>query len=191
MTAEHDESHGMTDSAASAPPVASDGAAGSGFSRRALLTGATTAVPTILTLNSSAAVAWAIGSGTIGTRATVAGDQGGVLCLETKELRELKTGVYSVGSPPYVEVINMPGSPDVRYQLRTGDTNPQGQYTGPATTVYPQDVCVNGGHIEIKPAGASQFVPLQSNPQPKRALVSTSAVTSFGGNLYQRDIYDL
>ena len=83
-------------------------------SRRALIRGASVAVPTILTLNSNAAMGWAIGSNTIGTRAPVAGNKNDVLCLETKGLPEVKPGVYGLGSPPYAEVYEIPSHVDFK-----------------------------------------------------------------------------
>lgn len=150
------------------------------ISRRMLVRGASVAVPTILTLNSTAAVGWAIASNTIGTKAAT-GDQGDVLCLDLGSTGdEVKPGVYALGDPPYAEVIKIPSSNE--YRSRVGGT-------GQPTTIYPEDVCLDGGYIEYK--GDGDWTPLKTQPLPPGALVSNAAVASFGSRIFGRNITEL
>ena len=91
------------------------GGAPAPISRRALMTGASVALPTILTLNSNAAFGWAVTSGTIGTRAAnvqAAGDVD-VICVvgtDTSGTPGGKTGVYEVQTSDFYRVRGVPYS---------------------------------------------------------------------------------
>ncbi len=151
------------------------------ISRRMLVRGASVAVPTILTLNSTAAVGWAIASNTIGTKAAT-GDQGDALCLDLSSTGgEVKPGVYALGDPPYAEVIRIPSSNE--YRSTVGGT-------GQPTTIYPEDVCLDGGYIEYK-GSSGGWTALDTRPLPPGALVSNAAVASFGNQVFGRDITEL
>lgn len=153
------------------------------LSRRALIRGASVAVPTILTLNSNAAMGWALGSNTIGTRPPTSGNKHDVLCLETKGLPEVKPGVYRLGSPPYAEVYEIPSS--VEFKRKVG--------SGPSASwkkVYPQDVCVSGGVVKYK--SGSQWKDLKGGQViPRRAMVSSTACASFGNRVVSRHFKEL
>lgn len=152
-------------------------------SRRALIRGASVAVPTILTLNSNAAMGWALSSNTIGTRAPVAGNKNGVLCLDTKGLPEVKPGVYGLGSPPYAEVYEIPSH--VEYRRKDG--------AGPSAKwqkVHPQDVCVKGGVVQYK-SGSKWNDLNRGQAIPRRAMVSSAACASFGNRVLSRHYKEL
>lgn len=166
----------ITDDAAGVVPAS--------ISRRMLLRGASVAAPTILTLNSNAAMGWAIASGTIGTRAPDGGS-GSVLCLDRATTgAEVKPGVYSLGDPPYAEVVDVPSSYDYRRRQNL-------DWTGSTTSIRPEQVCSEGGAIEYKATGGG-WVKLDKPIRPARyPLVSSTAVASFADRIDTKPITEL
>ena len=151
--------------------------------RRALIRGASVAVPTILTLNSNAAMGWAISSNTIGTKDPNPGNWQGVNCLETQGLSEVKPGVYGLGSPPYAEVYEIPSNVKFKRQVGSG---PSADWKDAS----PQDVCVKGGVVKYK-SGSDWKKLNDGQPIPRRAIVSSAACASFGNRIVSRHYKEL
>ena len=166
------------DDSAGAPPAS--------ISRRMLLRGASVAAPTILTLNSTAAVGWAIASGTIGTTRPTGGT-GPAICLDKTTVgSEVKTGVYLIPDR-YAEVVDVPNT---LYYRRRGDN-----WTGSKTTIRPEQVCSEGGYIEYSYTGGTgntNWTKLKARVDSTRyPLVSSTAVNSFGDRVFRKDITTL
>ena len=83
---------------------------------------------------------------------------------------------YDLGSPPYVEVTSLPT--DAEYRTRVDN-----KYTD----LTPEEVCLQGGEIEYKLAQGGQNKVLMK----PGALVSASAVSSFGNRIITTDITTL
>lgn len=166
-----------TDDSAETAPVS--------ISRRTLLRGATVAAPTILTLNSNAAMGWAIASGTIGTTKPSGGSRSAI-CLDVQSVGgEVKPGVYSLGNPPFADVVDVPSSYKYR-RCEDGDCSG----TGKKTDLRPEQVCSEGGTIQVKAGGGWKQLKSPVNPN-RYPLVSSTAVSSFGTRIVRKDVTTL
>jgi hypothetical protein len=141
-----------------------------GLNRRAVLTGATAVVPTILTLGSGAALARS--SNLIGTVKKSPGD---VLCLDPQSTNGpsmQNPNLYDLGSPPYGEVTRIP----VAHKYRR-KSNGDG--------MSPGEVCRFDGKVEVKYNGSG---PWRERSRRAGVLVSNAAVASFGDRIIKTDI---
>lgn len=141
------------------------------LSRRALLSGASVALPTILTLNSNSAFGWAITSGTIGTRgaSTVAtGDD--AYCVIGPEVPG-KPGVYPLGDQ--TDIYRIPGN--LTYRTGKGNSgdplSPEQACTSSLDTIYYR-YGTTGDGTPIRPLGGAVA-----------SLTSPGALASFTGNV--------
>jgi len=89
------------------------------ISRRALMTGASVALPTILTLNSSAAFGLAVTSAVVRTRLADAAATGDAICVIGTETPGGATGVYEVSQSDFYRVRG-----DLYYRTGPDDLNP-------------------------------------------------------------------
>lgn len=147
------------------------------ISRRALVKGASVALPTILTLNSNAAFGWAVTSGTIGTRPAstnveLADD---AICVIGDTPEGGKAGVYDVTQSEFYQI---PG--DFKYATGPG---------GSGTALNAEQACEStlekiyykgsGGWTEARPLGGAVA-----------SLATPGAMASFSNNVYP-DIWPL
>jgi hypothetical protein len=162
----------------SAEPVTS-----ASVSRRALLRGVTVAAPAILTLNSNTALGLAMTSGTIVTQAPT-GTTGTVNCLDKTSVgAQLTTNRYSMGDPPYAEVVNVPSTMTYRKSARAN-------WMGMKTAVSPEQVCSQGGDIEYTAGGG--WTRLKASVDPTRyGMLSSTAVASFGAQIVIKSVTEL
>jgi hypothetical protein len=133
------------------------------LSRRAMLRGATAAVPTILTLGSGAALA--ASSNLLGTTQTPTTTD--VNCLDPSSTQGplvSNPNVYDLGSPPYGEVTIIPA------------TN---RYRNPATglDMTTSEVCQLNGTVQVKYGGSGPWV---SKTRYPGAMASATALASLG-----------
>lgn len=141
-----------------------------GLNRRAVLTGATAVVPTILTLGSGAALARS--SNLIGT---VKKSQGDVLCLDPRSTNGptmQNPNVYDLGSPPYGEVTRIPVAN--KYRAKSS-----------GEALSPTEVCRFNGKVEVKYNGQGSW---REQRRTSGVLVSNAAVGSFGDRIIKTDI---
>jgi hypothetical protein len=137
-----------------------------GLSRRAMLRGATLAVPTILTLGSGAALA--ASSNLLGTNQTATATD--VNCLDprsTKGALPTNPNVYDLGSPPYGEVTVIPSTN--RYRDKATDLD-----------ITTSQVCQLDGTVKVKYNGTGPWVEKTRYPG---AMTSAAAMASFGSRI--------
>lgn len=140
------------------------------ISRRLLIRGAYVAVPTILTLNSKTAAAWAVASGTIAAAPRTGGD---ALCMYGDFPPEPgpKTGQYLLPDNPSVIEI----SSDYEYKLRPSGGG------GYGSSISAEDVCEFGGQdLKYRLKNTNNDFVLVEGHLDAGVLVSSSAAASFG-----------
>jgi hypothetical protein len=143
------------------------------ISRRALLRGASAAVPTILTLHSGAALAQT--SNLVGAQPFATKENNQYRCLDTSSVyRSNKANVYDLGSPPMGHVTRIQA--DGAY-YRPGSNGQQSNdaVTGPT-------MCQEGGTFYRKSSGWTQVSVEQG------VLVSATALSSFSSAIKYTDV---
>jgi hypothetical protein len=136
------------------------------LSRRAMLRGATVAVPTILTLGSGAALA--ASSNLLGTNQTPTTTD--VNCLNpasTQGTLPTNPNVYDLGAPPYGEVTVIPSTN--RYRNKA---------TGLDITT--SEACQLNGTVQVKYNGSGPWV---DKTRTAGAMASAAAMASFGSRI--------
>jgi len=153
-----------------------------GISRRTLLRGAYVAVPTILTLNSGVAAAWARSSNVLsGVRqGAPAGDK---LCVDVSPFDEVpgRTLSYDLGARPDFDVVRIP-SPSLIYRDKSLPGKP---------IVSAETVCVKSSTYQYKPANGGKWEDLKKNTRKPSIMVSATALHSFAGRYAECDIRNL
>jgi len=184
MTADHDKtgnpppSDVPVDVATPAPMI----------SRRMLLRGASAAVPTILTLQSGAALA-TTSSMMIGTAPSSSGamNNGNVQCLEMKGswTGNASLSQLDVSNDPNLHVQLIPYRDPVAAPYYRSYLNSGGQLKPTDTTVGIDDMCSEGGFFFYKDGGITGQAQLLGNGQQLKAgfLVSSTALASFSSYL--------
>lgn len=151
-------------------------------SRRAILRGASVAVPTILTLNSGVAAAVARSSNIIGAVQSGA-PPGDKYCFDASPYEPLpgwRSGKwrYDLGQNPDFDVVRIPG--DLNYQ----------EAASPGVLVSPETVCTTSGDYQYQVPGTDTWTNLTDTNKPSM-LLSATALTSFVGKYNEIDIRDL
>jgi hypothetical protein len=134
--------------------------------RRAMLRGATVAVPTILTLGSGAALA--ASSNLLGTNQTPT--TADVNCLDPRSTQgtlPTNPNVYDLGSPPYGEVTVIPSTNRYRNPIDN-------------SALTTSQVCQFNGSVQVKYGGTGPWV---SKTRYPGAMTSVSAMASFGSRI--------
>ena len=106
------------------------------ISRRTLIRGASVGLPTILTLNSGAAFAWAVGSGTVGTRPASSTATGDSICVVGDPKSGAAPGVYGVAESDLYRIRG-----DLYYKTGTGNSG---------SLLSPEQVCEYTGDVYYK-----------------------------------------
>ena len=147
--------------------------------RRALLRGATSAVPAILTLQSGAALARS--SNLIGANPYSGASNGKYNCLDFDGIdRTDKPRVYDLGSPPMAHVTRIDA--DSRYYA-TDPNQAYGGWSGGPSEVSKSKMCADGGTYYRKSRWNTKRV------QVKRGmLVSATALNSFSSGINYTDV---
>ncbi len=147
-------------------------------SRRALLRGAMVAVPTVLTLNSGAALARS--SNLVGVGPEAGPEGGQYRCLDTETVYQTSNpNVYDLGDPPMAHVTTIRS--DVRYQRLKAAGN--SGVLKPGDGVSQATMCREGGTFYRNSGHTS------GNVQVKRGvLVSATALASFSGSIRYTDV---
>ena len=146
--------------------------------RRAMLRGASAAVPAILTLNSGAALARSsnlIGAG------KYTGQQGGKYrCLDFDGIRGTnKPNVYDLGDPAMAHVTRIDA--DSKYYKSNPDGH--GGYGGSPSEVSKQKMCADGGTYYRKDRYRTRQVKVK-----RGVLVSATALSSFSSGINYTDV---
>ena len=136
------------------------------LTRRAMLRGATVAVPTILTLGSGAALAASSNLLATNTTPTTAD----VNCLDpmsTQGTLPTNPNVYDLGAPPYADVTVIEA---------------MHRYRNPATSkdMITSEVCRFNGKVQVKYNGTGPWVDKTRTPG---AMASAAALASFGSRI--------
>lgn len=150
-------------------PVVQDSSAN--LTRRAMLRGATAAVPTILTLGSGAALA--ASSNLLATNTTPTTTD--VNCLDpasTQGTLPTNPNVYDLGSPPYADVTVIPSA---------------NRYRNPATNtdMTTSQVCRFSGKVQVKYNGTGMWY---EKTRTTGAMASAAALASFGSRINKTNI---
>lgn len=147
--------------------------------RRALLRGATTAVPAILTLQSGAALARS--SNLIGANPYSGAGNGKYNCLDFDGIdRTDKPNVFDLGSPPMGHVTRIDA--DSRY-YKTDPNQDGGGWHGGSTEVSKSKMCADGGTYYRKDRWRSTRVNVK-----RGMLVSATALNSFSSGINYTDV---
>jgi len=162
-TDQREQATGSPAAGVDAPVVQS---APANLTRRAMLHGATVAVPTILTLGSGAALAASSNLLATNTTPTTAD----VNCLDpmsTQGTLPTNPNVYDLGSPPYADVTVIPSA---------------NRYRNPATNtdMTTSQVCRFNGTVQVKYNGTGAW---QNKTRTTGAMASASALASFGSRI--------
>lgn len=151
-------------------------AAAARLNRRALLRGAPTALPAILTLQSGAALARS--SNLIGAAGQAGPDGGKYRCLDFDGISGTKTPkVYDLGDPAMAHVTRIDS--DSRYYRENPDEH---RYSDP-DRVSPQKMCQQGGNFYRKDGWRSRKVNVKQG-----VLVSATALSSFSSGIRYTDV---
>lgn len=140
--------------------------------RRALLRGAVTAAPMILTLQSGAALARSSNLVSAASPANAKDLNGNTLCMDTTFASSIDGEVYDLGETPYASVTAIPD--------RTYTVEPGGDSSSIVTT---SEMCEQGG---VYYYNGDQQVSVQQG-----MLVSATALTSFVGRGARIDITNI
>lgn len=154
-----------------APPAANAAGGPALPARRALLRGAAAAVPTILTLNSGAALARSSNVISLTHESPPKGNS--YLCLEKGSVRRIGHNRYDLGEPPQADVTAIPQ----RKYYRTKDTD---------YGISPDEMCEHGGEFYYRVGGSPHANDVPGTDSGWRrvslrrgGLVSATAIGSF------------
>lgn len=146
------------------------------LNRRALLRGASTALPAILTLQSGAALARS--SNLIGAAGQAGPDGGKYRCLDFDGISGTKNPkVYDLGNPAMGHVTRIDANS--RYYRE----DPDDRKYGDPDRVSPQKMCQQGGNFYRKDSWRSRKVKVKQG-----VLVSATALSSFSSGIRYTDV---
>jgi hypothetical protein len=144
------------------------------LSRRALLRGATVAVPTILTLHSGAALARS--SNLIGAAPNASAEGNKLRCLDTSSVyRTEKPNVFDLGEDPMAHVTTIRTN---KQYFRPGNNDQPSN-----NSVGGQQMCSNGGRFFRKDGNSFTRVRVK-----RGVLVSATALSSFANDITYTDV---
>jgi hypothetical protein len=142
------------------------------ISRRALMRGASVALPTILTLNSNAAFGWAATSATIATRQAKPNASGDVLCVQGGPPRRgARPGAHPVRTSDFYLVRG-----DGQYRYYTKDRG------GNEVPLNPEQSCTYRGEIYYRSETSDQGTHVRALNGAVASLAHPGAMASLSAN---------
>jgi hypothetical protein len=140
------------------------------ISRRALMRGASVALPTILTLNSNAAFGWAATSATIATRPAKSVASGDAICVQGGPPRRgARPGVHPVRTSDFYHVKG-----DLQYYTKN--------WRGNEVPLNPEQACTYRGEIYYRSTTNDQGTQVRALNGAVASLTHPGAMTSLSAN---------